>query len=123
MLEEGEQYKGIIREKAKFPELKNNDGTLQRAAFSRYFVRIIDQPGDEALLDDKHLKRERRTFTKQNLRAFLKNSLQRESWAGAPWLVKEKLAVQYRLPMDIPVHLQQGGRAALVRPCLPSVVW
>lgn len=111
ILDEGEQLEGIIREKAKFPELRGVDGSLQRAAFSRYFVRLRDQAGDEALLDDSHIKRGRHVFTKQNLRAFLKNSLQRESWTGAPWLVKEHLAIQYRLPMEIPAHLQQGARA------------
>lgn len=112
LLEDGEHLEGVIREKARFPEIRNPDGSIKRAAFSRYFVRINDQQGDEALLDDKHIKRGRRVFTKQNLRSFLKNSIQREAWAGAPWLVKEHLAVQYRLPMEIPAHLTQAARAA-----------
>ena len=120
IMEEGEQMEGLVREKAKFPELRHPDGTIMRAAFSRYFVRLKDQPGHEALLDENHLRRNRNVFTKQNLRAFLKHSLQRESWTGAPWLVKEHLAVQYRLPMEIPPHLQQGARAATDRNSLPN---
>lgn len=107
-----EQQKGTIREKAKFPMIRGADGSVQRAPFSRYFVRLpnSDDNGNEALLDDKHIRRDRKVFTKQNLRAFLKNSLQRESWTGAPWLVKEHLAINYRLPMEIPAHLLQDAR-------------
>lgn len=123
-LEGGDQFDGIIREKAKFPELRSPNGGIQRAAFSRYFVKINNIHGDEALLDDKHIKRDRRVFTKQNLRSFLKNSLQREHWAGAPWLVKESIARHYRLPMEIPAHLMQGARAMvslIFRICRPEL--
>ena len=109
-LDTGEQYEGVIREKAKFPMIKAADGSVQRAAFSRYFVRLNSTNSEEALLDDTHIRRDRKVFTKQNLRAFLKNSLQREAWTGAPWLVKEHLATQYRLPMEIPAHLLQEAR-------------
>ncbi|KAK5135513.1 hypothetical protein LTR08_005148 [Meristemomyces frigidus] len=110
IFDDGEQMGGVIREKAKFPMIRGPDGTIQRAAFSRYFVRCHNQPGEEALVDDKHIRRDKKVFTKQNLRAFLKNSLQREAWIGAPWLVKEHLAIQYRLPMEIPGHLLQDAK-------------
>lgn len=108
--EQSESLEGVIREKAKFPMIRGPNGEIQRAAFSRYFVRLHNVPGDEALLDDKHIRRDRKVFTKQNLRAFLKHSLQREAWVGAPWLVKEHLAIQYRLPMEIPAHLLQDAK-------------
>jgi len=123
---------GVIREKAKFPMIRGPDGAvsyfsiyvhwlhlqpstntfqqIQRAAFSRYFVRCNNSPGEEALVDDKHIRRDKKIFTKMNLRSFLKNSLQREAWIGAPWLVKEHLAIQYRLPMEIPGHLLQDAK-------------
>ena len=110
MLNENEQIEGLIREKAKFPMIRGPDGAVQRAAFSRYFVRLPDMPDKEALVDDSHIRRDRKIFTKQNLRSFLKNSLQREAWIGAPWLVKEHLAIHYRLPMEIPGHLLQDAK-------------
>lgn len=110
VLDNGEQFVGSIREKAKFPMIRGADGTIQRAPFSRYFLQV-EGTSDEALCDDKHIRRDRKVFTKQNLRAFLKNSLQREAWNGAPWLVKEHLAIQYRLPMEIPAHLLHEARA------------
>ena len=109
ILDDGEQAAGLIREKAKFPMIRGPDGSVQRAAFSRYFVQVSDI-AHEVLLDDKHMRRDKKTFTKQNIRAFLKNSLQREAWIGAPWLVKEHLAIQYRLPMEIPAHLLQDAK-------------
>lgn len=108
--ESGEQLLGVIREKAKFPMIRAADGSVQREPFSRYFVRIKNSTEEEALADDKHVRRDRKVFTKQNLRSFLKNSLQRENWNGAPWLVKEHLAIHYRLPMEIPAHLLQDAR-------------
>ncbi|QIX00820.1 hypothetical protein AMS68_006337 [Peltaster fructicola] len=110
VLDNGDAMPGTIREKAKFPMIRGPDGAVQREAFSRYFVRLTSAPTEEALVDDKHLRRDKKVFTKQNLRSFLKNSLQREAWTGAPWLVKEPLAIQYRLPMEIPVHLLQDFR-------------
>lgn len=106
----GEQVQGVIREKAKFPMIRAADGSVQREPFSRYFVRINGTTHEEALTDDRHVRRDRKVFTKQNLRSFLKNSLQREAWTGAPWLVKEHLAIHYRLPMEIPAHLLQDAR-------------
>ena len=108
-LSNGDQFTGVIREKAKFEALRGPDGLVARPAFARYFVKVNNEHGDEALVDDKHIKRGRKVFTKQNLRSFLKNCLQREPWNGAPWLVKEPIARQYRLPMEIPSHLVQGA--------------
>lgn len=104
-----EHCTGIIQEKAKFPMIRGPNGEVQREAFSRYFIRLQDST-QESLVDGKHVRRDRKVFTKQNLRAFLKHSLQRETWIGAPWLVKEHLAIHYRLPMEIPAHLLQDAQ-------------
>ncbi|KXT17528.1 hypothetical protein AC579_3223 [Pseudocercospora musae] len=119
-LDNGEQFEGAIREKAKFPMIRGADGSVQREPFSRYFIKTPN-PYEEALLDDKHIRRDRKIFTKQNLRAFLKNSLQREAWTGAPWLVKEHLAIQYRLPMEIPQHLFQDAKLLQTKPQVMSM--
>ncbi|KAL2355785.1 chromatin remodeling complex WSTF-ISWI, large subunit [Cryomyces antarcticus] len=115
LVEDGQKLEGTVREKAKFPELRRPDGSLQRKAFSRYFVRLAERSGDEALLDDEHLIRERRVFTKQMLRSFLKNTLTREAWSGAPWIVKERVAKDYRIPTEVPSELQYGARSAATK--------
>ncbi|OQN97952.1 hypothetical protein B0A48_16257 [Cryoendolithus antarcticus] len=112
-LDNSEAMPGLIREKARFPQIKGPDGQIQRHAFSRYFVRIEEINAEEAILDSKHLRRDRKVFTKLNLRAFLKKSLAREAWNGAPWLVNENLALRYRLPMEIPHHLMKEAQSLL----------
>ena len=102
-----ERYSAQIKEKAKFPELLRPDGSIERKSFARYFCRIDNGPQQDALLDDDYINRERKTFTKLRLRSFLKNSITREAWSGAPWLVKHKLAADYRIPTNIPAHLTQ----------------
>ncbi|KAL9104984.1 MAG: hypothetical protein Q9163_000156 [Psora crenata] len=108
-----ERLTGQIKEKVKFPELARTDGSIERKSFARYFCHIDQRPGQEALLDEDHISRERKLFTKQRLRSFLKNTVTRESWAGAPWLVKPKLADEYRIKTEIPQELTQQYQAKL----------
>ena len=71
----------------------------------RFFISLDNMPDKEALVDDDHIWRERKTFTKQILRSYLKNSVSREAWSGAPWLVKDYLAAKYGIETKIPPHL------------------
>lgn len=109
---DGNRLAGIVRDKTKFPAIVLQDGTLDRRAFSRYFVKLIDRPHEEALVDDEHIVRDRKAFTKQMLRSFIKNTVTREAWNGAPWLVKPNVAQEYRISTEVPPHLQQGSKAA-----------
>ena len=112
ILDTQERLNGVVREKTRFPELIRSDGTLERKAFARYFVSLTNRPDEEALVDEDHIQRDRKAFTKQMLRSFLKNSVHRDAWAGAPWLVKLKLATEYRIPTDIPPHLRHDAQIA-----------
>lgn len=100
-----DRLSGFIREKTKFPELLRPDGSLERKAFARYFCYLDERQDEEALVDEEHIARERKTFTKQRLRSFLKNSVTREAWTGAPWTVKQKLAEEYRISTVMPDYL------------------
>lgn len=111
-MEDNTRLHGLIREKANFPEQRYNDGTIKAPPYARYLVQVLDRPGEEALLDQDHVTRDRKTFTKQMLRAFIKNTVTRESWNGAPWLVKPALAAQYKISTDVPKDLQYGARVA-----------
>jgi hypothetical protein len=103
---------GSVREKAKFPEIKDTEGQIVRPAFSRYFVQLDNRPGDEALVDDDHVMRDRKSFTKQILRSFLKNSITREPWNGAPWLVKQHVARDHHIDTEVPAFLKQAAKIA-----------
>ena len=85
---------------------------MERKAFARYFVSLTGRPDEEALVDEEHIARDRKTFTKQMLRSFLRNSVHRDAWTGAPWLVKGKLAHDYRINTEIPLHLRYEHQVA-----------
>lgn len=99
-----------MREKTRFPEIRRPDGSLERESFSRYFVVLNNRPDLEALVDDEHIMRDRKSFTKLVLRSFIKDNATRESWNGAPWLVKEHVAQRFKIDTEVPAHLQRGGK-------------
>ncbi|WEW61188.1 DDT domain-containing protein [Emydomyces testavorans] len=111
LLTNGSRLQGMVREKARFPEIRRTDGILERRASSRYLVKLINRHNEEALVDDEHLARDRKIFTKQMLRSFIKNTVSRESWNGAPWLVKPHIADFYNIDTEVPQHLQYGNKA------------
>ncbi|KAL4954985.1 ATP-utilizing chromatin assembly and remodelling N-terminal-domain-containing protein [Aspergillus filifer] len=112
VLDDNTRLHGIIRDKANFPEQLYPDGTVKTPAHATYLVKVLDRPNEEALLDQNHIVRDRKTFTKQMLRAFIKNNVTRESWNGAPWLVKPSIAEEFRISTEVPKHLQYGARVA-----------
>lgn len=96
---------GILREKTKFPELLRADGSIERSAFARYRVCLNNSSDKEIVVEANDLVRERKTFTKQRLRSFLKKSIDHESWIGAPWCVKPEIAQFYQISGSLPPHL------------------
>ncbi|KAG8531574.1 uncharacterized protein KY384_003204 [Bacidia gigantensis] len=115
-----ERLTGQVTEKAKFPELLKPDGTIERKAFTRYWCRVDGQPEGQPIFEEDQLSREKKTFTKLRLRSFLKNSASRETWSGAPWLVKQRLAEEYRISTDIPPHLTQEAQAKIRKALQPN---
>ncbi|KAE9977910.1 hypothetical protein EG328_001783 [Venturia inaequalis] len=114
-VEGGEKVEGTIREKTSYPARQDENGALQPV--SKYIVALEADPSkkrtaSEAVVDNYHLSRDRRHFSKVLLRSFLKGALTKETWQGAPWTVKEKLAKDFNLPTEIPPHLQQHVLAA-----------
>ena len=95
-----------------FPELRYASGDIQRKGFSRYTVKLVNRNDEEAQVDNEHLVRDKKSFTKAMLRSFIKNTVSREPWNGAPWLVKEEFANRYKIPQTVPAHLQRASTAA-----------
>ena len=105
--DDGGRVEGTVREKTMFPEHRRTDGFIEREAMVRYFVTL--DCGDVAVQDQKHLSRGRRSFTKQVLRSFLKNTISRDRFDGAPWIVKKQFACQYGISTEVPPHLRQDA--------------
>lgn len=99
---EGERTEGFIREKIRLMDSQ------------RYLVSLLGSGKDsDAYVDPENVFRDRKAFTKQMLRPFLKNALHRESWTGAPWKVKSKLAEQYKIRQDVPRELTYEHQVAM----------
>lgn len=108
--DEGERKNGIIRDKAKFEEIRDpTTGEVKREAFCRYIIRLDDK---DLLVEEVNVSRDRKAFTKQMLRSFIKNHVTREAWTGAPWLVKHSMAEHYGIDTQVPLHLQHGHKVA-----------
>lgn len=107
----GERLTGIVRDKTRFGSKLLPDGSLS-APFSRYFVSLDNRPTEEAVVDDAHITRDRKIFTKQVLRSFIKKTVTREAWTGAPWLVKSEVAAQFHIDTRVPPHLRYESKAA-----------
>ncbi|KAI5284718.1 hypothetical protein KEM52_002774 [Ascosphaera acerosa] len=110
-LANGSRLHGVVREKARFPQVLDKDGNVARRASSKYLVQLLaPRENEEALVADEHLVRDRKIFTKAMLRGFIRNSVQRENWNGAPWLVKEGLAHEYNISTQVAKHLQRNKK-------------
>jgi hypothetical protein len=107
----GEKLQGMVRDKTRFGAHMDKDGNMV-PPFSRYFVTLTDRPGEEAVVDDMHIARDRKIFTKQVLRSFIKKTVTREAWTGAPWLVRKDVADQFHIDQRIPPHLRFESKAA-----------
>ncbi|KAH8798618.1 DDT domain-containing protein [Xylogone sp. PMI_703] len=86
----GERLTGIVRDKTRFGAKYMPDGSYS-APFSRYFVSLDGRPTEEAVMDDVHINRDQKVFTKQT---------------GAPWLVKPEMAEIYHIDTRVPPHLR-----------------
>ncbi|KAL9586925.1 MAG: hypothetical protein Q9212_000597 [Teloschistes hypoglaucus] len=102
---DGNRSSGVLREKSKLPELRRPDDTVERPALVQYFVCLNHRPDLPEVFDPERLTRERKTFTKQRLRSFLKKTIDHEAWSGAPWCIKPKIAEQYHISGEVPQHL------------------
>jgi DDT domain/WSTF, HB1, Itc1p, MBD9 motif 1 len=87
------------------------DGSTGRGPHIKYHVTIKTDngPDEQATFEKDSMSRDRRNFSKVLLRDFLKTSLTKEAWHGAPWIVKDHLAKDFDLPTEVPPHLQQSA--------------
>ncbi|KAL1842727.1 hypothetical protein VTJ49DRAFT_4365 [Mycothermus thermophilus] len=104
-----QRLQGVVRDKTRFGSKVLPDGTVV-PPFSRYFVSLNDRPIEEAVVDDQHIFRDRKVFTKAVLRSFIKKTVTREAWNGAPWLVKHDVAEKYHIDTRIPQHLRYDSK-------------
>lgn len=108
-LADGERLHGIVRDKARFGSRVEPDGSMT-LPHATYTVSLVERPDEEVNVSDEDVCRDRKVFTKMVLRSFLKKTVTREAWIGAPWLVKEDLAIQHKIDTRIPAHLRHDTK-------------
>lgn len=86
----------------------------------QYRVQLIDQ--DMEGIDDcirivtsDTLKRDRLAFSKNMLKKVIRDCAVKESYIGAPWIVKPALAEKYDIDSTLPDHLQEGKDKAMLK--------
>ncbi|RAR08138.1 glycosyltransferase family 57 protein [Stemphylium lycopersici] len=67
-----------------------------------YVITMEDNGEHVTKYKASELQRDKKTYSKLLLKAFLRNALKREEWIGAPWMVKDSLAKRYDIPTKIP---------------------
>ncbi|CDK27302.1 unnamed protein product [Kuraishia capsulata CBS 1993] len=97
-----EKARGYVREKARFNAITLPDGEV-RKGYCSYRVTLLDE--NEITVNENQLSRERNSFTKWHVKTFLKLTLTRGNRVGAPWIVRDKYAEQYRIPTEYPENL------------------
>ncbi|KMQ81607.1 imitation switch two complex protein 1, partial [Lasius niger] len=100
----GERVHGLVRDKTTFGPRMLSDGSYTQPV-TRYLVNVKDSE-EETMVTDEHICRERGIFTKSMLRSFIKKTVIREAWNGAPRLVKHDYAGQYHIDTRVPPHLR-----------------
>ncbi|KAG7892885.1 hypothetical protein KL936_001059 [Ogataea polymorpha] len=101
----GDKVHGIVREKARFNAITLPDGTVKEGYCS---YRVLLQNNEEVTVNSiSQIDRERNTFTKWYVKAFLKMSLTRSTKLGSPWVLKDSVAKKYRISLEYPDHLKQ----------------
>lgn len=78
--------------------------------YSRYVVSLDEKPDEEANVDDSQIYRDRKVFTKLVLRSFIRKTVTRDAWNGAPWLVKPEIAETYHIDTRVPPHLRYDNK-------------
>ena len=100
----GDRVHGLVRDKTTFGPRILPDGS-RTLPVTRYLVSIEDTD-EETIVADEHICRDRGVFTKAMLRSFIKKTVVREAWNGAPWLVKHDYANIYHIDTRVPPHLR-----------------
>lgn len=75
------------------------------APITRYLIFVVGRD-EESSFEEKQVSRERGIFTKSMIRSFMRKTVAREAWNGAPWLVKPDYAAQYYIDTRIPTNLR-----------------
>ncbi|KAF2763454.1 hypothetical protein EJ05DRAFT_447855 [Pseudovirgaria hyperparasitica] len=93
----------IVQEKVHINATKKAKYTLKVPAFGEPFTHVDNVTA---------ISRSRDSFNKELLRSFLRATITRESWHGAPWTIRPEYCIQYSIDQSLPLHLQREAIGA-----------
>ncbi|KAE9366233.1 hypothetical protein N431DRAFT_495972 [Stipitochalara longipes BDJ] len=82
--------------------LQNNESLIGTLTDATHFGSKVLP---DVIVDNDHIARTS-SFTKKSLRVFVEKNASRDSWEGAPWVVKPEVASIYRIDTNIPPDLK-----------------
>ncbi|KAI9020042.1 ATP-utilizing chromatin assembly and remodelling N-terminal-domain-containing protein [Phycomyces nitens] len=67
------------------------------------------------LVDSNEIKRDQRSFCRPVIQRFIRECAHKDSYLGAPWLIKPNVAHHYKLDTSLPSHLQEAQDIAYAK--------
>ncbi|KAG0282898.1 hypothetical protein BGZ96_012730 [Linnemannia gamsii] len=118
---DGTSYSAVIRKvlpEDEWTTVKN--GASEPEEPGQYLVRVVDKRGRgiedmERVVDCSLLSRERLAFNKNIIRKYVRECSAKESYIGAPWMVKSSLAKRYGIETKLPADLQVARESAFTK--------
>ena len=108
-LTDGTRFPAIVAQKHTVPPSAQNTHDSASTVAS-YIVTVEPESARQHLtILGEGITRDRDAFNKLAVRRFLKNSIRREAWSGAPWLVRDTLASRYNIDTTVPTELQHAA--------------
>lgn len=90
-----------IEDTSRLHTVRTNASDDQFRSFT-YHIRLDNSQVQVTKYKASEIQRDRSFFSKLILKQFLRSTVTRESWNGAPWRVKDHLALKYNIPRTVP---------------------
>ncbi|KAI8146739.1 ATP-utilizing chromatin assembly and remodelling N-terminal-domain-containing protein [Fennellomyces sp. T-0311] len=79
----------------------------------RYRIQLINEYGQPIedivrIVEQDEIRRDKRVFCRHMIQRLVRECAQRDSYIGAPWLIKPNVAYHYGISTVLPLHLQEA---------------
>ncbi|KAF7726253.1 hypothetical protein EC973_008963 [Apophysomyces ossiformis] len=110
----------LMDEEERIPD-ETSDADIPQAQVSlRYRVQLINEQGEAIencvrIVEGDEIKRDKRSFCRHVLQQFIRECAHKDSYVGAPWIVKMNIARQYGIDNTLPPNLQEAQDLAYAK--------
>ncbi|KAG0192120.1 hypothetical protein DFQ28_010119 [Apophysomyces sp. BC1034] len=109
-----------MEEDEKMQDEHSDADTPQPQLALRYRIQLINEHGDAIencvrIVESDEIKRDKRSFCRHVLQRFIRECAHKDSYVGAPWVVKINVARQYGIDSTLPPNLQEAQDLAYAK--------